>query len=706
MKKLLILMILASLFASGCMDSEKKNTMKNPLLNEFKTPFGVPPFDQIKNEHFMPAVREAMKKHNEEIDAIVSNTEAPGFENTILALEKSGLLLTQVQNVFYNLNSSLTSDTLQKIAQEMAPEVSAHNDAIKLNDKLWQRIKVVYENKDAQKLGKEEMRLLEETWKDFVRGGANLNEEDKTRLKAINEQLSLLSLQFGQNVLAETNSFKLVVENEQDLKGLPANVIAMAAETARESGKEGNWVFTVQKPSMIPFLTYAENRSLRENLFKAYAGLGNNGNNYDNNEIIKKIIALRAEKAKIMGFPTHAHFVLDRNMAKTPETVISFLDKVWEPALKMAGKEAAMFQAMIDSEGGKFKLQPWDWFYYAEKVRKQKYDLDEETLSQYFALDNVRQGIFDVAGKLFGLKFTSLTDVPRYHPDVEVFEVIDKDGSHLGILYMDWFPRASKRAGAWMSDYRGQYKVFGEDVRPIVTTNFNFTKPTADAPALLTMDEVLTGFHEFGHALHGLLSDCTYPGMSGTNVARDFVELPSQIMENWAMEPEVLKSYAKHYKTGEVIPDDLIRKIEESRHFNQGFVTVEYLAASYLDLDYHMLGIENTDINPVDFEQASLSKKGLIPEIISRYKSGYFSHIFAGGYSAGYYAYIWAEILDADAFEAFVETGDLFNQERANSFRENILEKGGTADPMELYLSFRGKEPGIEPLLRKRGLDE
>jgi peptidyl-dipeptidase Dcp len=377
---------------------------------------------------------------------------------------------------------------------------------------------------------------------------------------------------------------------------------------------------------------------------------------------------------------------------------------VWEPALEMAKKETAMFQAMIDAEGGKFKLQPWDWAYYAEKVRKQKYELDEETLSQYFVLENVRSGIFDVAKKLYGLNFTEKTDVPTYHPDVNVFEVTDADGSYLGILYMDWFPRESKRAGAWMSEYRGQYIQDGKEVRPVVTTNFNFTKPTANTPALLTMDEVLTGFHEFGHALHGLLSKCTFGSLSGTAVSRDFVELPSQIMENWAMEPEVLKSYARHYKTGEVIPDELIEKIEASRHFNQGFTTVEYLAASFLDLDYHTLAVDEIEINVPEFQKKSLDAIGLIPQIVSRYQSTYFSHIFSGGYSAGYYAYIWAEILDADAFNAFVEKGNIFDPETAKSFRTNILEKGGTREPMDLYLSFRGKEPGIDPLLKKRGL--
>ena len=678
--------------------------MKNPLLTEFQTPFGVPPFEDIKLEHFAPAVREAMTMHNNEIEQITTKSEAAAFANTIEALEYAGATLEQVQSVFQNLNSSLTSAELQKIAQDLAPELSAHRDAIRMNPALFQRVKSVYDSRDHLDLTTEQAKLLDETYKYFVRGGANLSEENKDKLRKINEELSILSLKFGQNVLAETNHYKLVIENEADLSGLPEGVKSAAAETASEAGQEGKWIFTVQKPSMLPFLTYADNRDLREQLHKAYINLGDNDNEYDNKEIIKKIVKFRAEKAKIMGYETHAHFILEENMAKTPDKVYEFLRKVWEPGLAMAKKEVKDLQKMILDEGHNFEIEHWDWWYYSEKLRKAKYDLDEETISQYFVLDNVRNGAFKLAANLFGLQFEELLDVPKYHPDVQVFEVKDADGGHTGILYMDFHPRASKRSGAWMSEYRGQKVLNGKDIRPVVTTNFNFTKPTGETPALLTMDEVLTTFHEFGHALHGLLSKCTYGSLAGTSVSRDFVELPSQIMENWAMEPEILKTYAFHYKTGEVIPQQLIDKIKASSNFNQGFTTTEYMSATFLDMDYHTLTPENAVIEVRDFENKSMKNIGLIDEIIVRYRSSYFNHIFAGGYSAGYYAYIWAEVLDSDAFNAFKEAGNLYDPATANAFRTNILEKGGTEDPMKLYMKFRGKEPDEKALLRKRGL--
>ncbi|MBE0654862.1 MAG: M3 family metallopeptidase, partial [Bacteroidales bacterium] len=631
-------------------------------------------------------------------------SEAPDFANTIEALEYAGAALEQVQSVFQNLNSSLTSPELQKIAQELAPELSSHRDAIRMNPALFQRVKSVYDSRDQLDLATEQAKLLDETYKYFVRGGANLSEDDKDKLRKINEELSILSLKFGQNVLAETNHYKLVIENEGDLAGLPEGVKSAAAETASEAGQEGKWIFTVQKPSMLPFLTYADNRDLREQLHKAYINLGDNDNDYDNKEIIKKIVKLRAEKAKIMGYETHAHFILEENMAKTPDKVYEFLRKVWEPGLAVAKKEVKDLQKMILDEGHNFELEHWDWWYYSEKLRKAKYDLDEETISQYFVLDNVRNGAFKLATNLFGLQFEERLDIPKYHPDVQVFEVKDAAGGHIGILYMDFHPRASKRSGAWMSEYRGQKILNGKDIRPVVTTNFNFTKPTGETPALLTMDEVLTTFHEFGHALHGLLSKCTYGSLAGTSVSRDFVELPSQIMENWAMEPEVLRTYAFHYKTGEEIPQQLIDKIKASSNFNQGFTTTEYMSATFLDMDYHTLTPENAVIEVRDFENNSMKNIGLIDEIIVRYRSSYFSHIFAGGYSAGYYAYIWAEVLDSDAFNAFKETGNLYDPATADAFRTNILEKGGTEDPMNLYMKFRGKEPDEKALLRKRGL--
>lgn len=678
--------------------------MKNPLLQEFDTPFGVPPFEIIEFDHYLPAFREGIAAHNEEIKSITENQEDPDFENTILALENSGELLDQVQYVFYNLNSSLTGPEMQSIAQEIAPELSAHGDAIRMNADLFERVKAVYKAQEKNTLDAESAKLLEETYKFFVRGGANLNEEDKEKVKAINEQLSLLSLKFGQNVLNETNNSKLVIENEEDLSGLPESIIEAAAQTAKAEDLEGKWVFTVQKPSMLPFLTYSDKRELREKLHKAYANLGNNDNEYDNKEIISQIVKLRAEKAQILGYETHAHYILEENMAKTPDKVKKFLLNIWEPGLALAKKEADELQQLIVNEGNDFELEHWDWWYYTEKLRKQKYELDESVVREYFVLENVRDGAFQLATNLYGLSFEERNDIPTYHEDVQVFEVKEADGSHVGILYMDWFPRSSKRAGAWMSEYRGQKVKNGKDIRPVVTTNFNFTKPTADKPALLSGDEVLTTFHEFGHALHGLLSECTYGSLAGTNVSRDFVELPSQIMENWAMEPEVLKTYATHYKTGEVIPIDLVEKLKASSTFNMGFVTTEYMAASLLDMEYHTLTPEESDINVSEFEKKALSDLGLIDDIIVRYRSTYFSHVFAGGYSSGYYSYIWAEVLDSDAFQAFKETGDLYHQATAKAFRSNVLAKGGTEDPMKLYTDFRGQEPDEKALLVKRGL--
>ncbi len=698
-------MLLFLFVISACTSLEKNNEMKNPLLTEFNTPFGVPPFDLIKVEHFVPATEKAMKIHLEEINAIISNSDAPTFENTIVALERGGELLGQVENIFSNLNSSLTGPEMQEVATILSPKKSAHVDAIRMNEDLFAKVKVVYNNREKLALEGEDSMLLEETYKYFVRGGANLSVDDKEKLKAINEKLSLASVNFGQNVLAEINNFKLTIDNEEDLSGLPEGVIAGAAETAASMGEVGKWVFTIQKPSMLPFLTYADNRELRQKLQTAYTMIGNNDNENDNKEIIKSIVKLRAEKAQLLGYKSHADFILEENMAKNAETVQKFLIKVWEPGLAKAKQELLELQQMIIKEGNDFKLESWDWWYYTEKLRQEKYALDEEILSQYFVSDNVRDGAFQLATNLYGLQFEQRTDVPKYHEDVQVFEVKEADGTHVGILTMDFFPRASKRAGAWMSALRGQKKIDGVDIRPVITNNFNFTKPTGDKPALLTPDEVSTTFHEFGHALHGLLSNCTYSSLAGTNVSRDFVELPSQIMENWAFEPEVLKTYAKHYKTGEIIPDELVKKLEESSHFNQGFITTEYMSATFLDKAYHELSLENADIEDVNaFEKETMDKLGLIDEIVVRYRSPYFSHVFAGGYSMGYYAYIWAEVLDSDAFNAFKETGNIYNKEVATAFRSNVLSKGGTVDPMDLYLKFRGKEPDPNALLVKRGL--
>lgn len=649
----------------------------------------------------MPAFNQAIDEHNAEIEAIVSNPETPTFENTILALEYSGKLLQKVSDVFGNQMSANTNDELQAIAKDVYPRLSKHSDEIMLNANLFAKVQSVYEQKDQLNLDNESLKLLEETHKDFVRSGANLADEQKEELKKINEELSLLSLQFGENLLAETNNYKLVIDNQDDLAGLPESVISAAAEASDEEGK---WVFTLHSPSWIPFLQYAENRDLREKLYKAMYMRGNNENEYDNKEIIQKILKLRTRRANIMGYDTHADFALSDRMAKTPANVYDLLNQLWTPALEMAKNEAAEMQKMIEAEGNNFKLESWDWWYYAEKIRKEKYDLDDSEIRPYFELNNVREGAFTLANKLWGIHFEEINNVPLPHPDAKAFEVSNSDGSLIGVFYADYHPRASKRGGAWMSSYRKQSQTRdGQFVHPVITNVMNFSKPTGGKPALLSFDEVTTLFHEFGHGLHGLLSDCKYHSLSGTSVPRDFVELPSQIMENWCSQPEMLKLFAKHYETGEVIPQELIDKILASSQFNQGFATVEYLAASILDMDYHtQKDVEN--INIEEFETKSMEAIGLIDEIIPRYKSSYFNHIWASGYSAGYYSYIWAEVLDADAFHYFVESGDIFNTEIASSYRDNILSKGGTGDAMTMYKTFRGQEPSIEALLEKRGL--
>ncbi len=701
MKKSLLLLALAGIVMS-CSQTENKQNM-NPFFEVYNTPFEVPPFDKIQNEHYLPAFEEGMKQHSNEIESITKNSEAPSFSNTIEAFDASGDLLSRVSLVFFNVKEANTNPEMDKIAEEVAPKLSQHYDAIYLNENLFSRVKAVYDNMATFGLNPEQERLLKETYKSFVRGGANLEPDKKEELKKINEQLSLLELKFSQNMLAETNNFQLILDKEEDLAGLPESVINSASEEAKNAGQEGKWIFTLQKPSWIPFLTYSERRDLREKLYKAMYNRSNNNNEFDNKALIGQFVNLRVRKAQLMGFNSWADFVLDDNMAKTPSNVYDLLRKVWEPGLVRAKEEARDIQAMIDREGGNFKLESWDWWYYAEKVRKEKYDLDEEQLRPYFELNNVRDGMFAVANKLFGINFTLLNNMPVFHPECEVFEVKDSDGSHIGVLYMDYYPRASKSGGAWMTNYREQSVKNGIEIRPVVSITCNFSKPTGGKPALLSYEEVETLYHEFGHGLHGLLSKCTYQSLAGTNVARDFVELPSQIMEHWAAEPEVLAMYARHFETGEIIPQDLIDKIQKASKFNQGFITTEFIAAAILDMDYHTI-TEEKEIDVQAFEEESMRKAGLINEIIPRYKSTYFSHAFPGGYSSGYYSYLWAEVLDADAFEAFKETGNIFNPDVASSFRKNILERGGTEEPMKLYMQFRGKEPGIEALLQNRGL--
>lgn len=677
--------------------------MNNPFFKQWNTPFQTPPFNEIKIEHYLPAFEEAIKLQKAEVDAIINNRNEPTFENTIEALEKSGKLLTNVSSVFYNLNSANTNDEMQSIAKTIAPMLAKHRDDINLNEKLFEKIKIIYNKKDKLNLSAEQLKVLNDYYSDFIRGGANLTEEQKEKFRKINEELSLLSVKFGENVLKETNAVALVIDNKEDLTGLPEGVIQSAFELGKTKGYEGKWVFTLQKPSFIPFLQYSEKRNLREKIFKAYINRGNNNNEFDNKKILSRITAQRVQRANLLGYKTHADFILEKNMAKNSETVYKFLNELWPAALKRAKMETEDLQKIIYKEGNNFKLEAWDWWYYSEKVKKEKYDLDEEMLRPYFKLENVLQGVFDVASQLYGIQFIERNDIPTYHPDVKAIEVKEADGKHIAILFTDYFPRDSKRSGAWMSSFRKQSNINNQFVTPVLSNVGNFSKPTAEKPSLLSLEEVNTLFHEFGHALHGMLSKSTYPSVSGTSVPRDFVELPSQIMENWALHPQVLKIYAKHYQTNIPMPDSLIQKIENSRLFNQGFATVEYLAAAFLDMDWHTLTTA-AEKDVVSFERESLNRIALLPEIEARYQSTNFQHIFSGGYSAGYYSYIWAAVLDADAFEAFKENG-IFDKATADSFRKNILEKGGSQEPMTLYINFRGREPKIDALLKRRGLN-
>jgi peptidyl-dipeptidase Dcp len=677
----------------------------NPLLEQWDTPYGVPPFDQIEDEHYMPALRTGMAQQQAEIAAIVENPDPPTFANTIEELERSGATLNRVSNVFFAVNGAHSNDTTRGVAKEIAPELSAHGDDIALNKPLFDRVEAVYRQRDDLDLTPEQQRLLEETYKQFVRAGANLDQDAQARLREINAELASLSQDFRNNLLEETNAFEMLVTDRADLGNLPERLVASAAAEAQRRGHECGecWVFTLQRPSINPFLEYSPNRELRKKIFLGYAMRGNNDNEHDNKNILSRMAALRAERAELMGYETHAHYVLSDNMAENPENVYQLLGKVWEPALEVAKQEVAAMQALMTADGIEGDIEGWDWRYYTERVRKERYDFDQEALRPYFEVGAVRDGVFKVANELFGLTFKQRDDLPKWHPDQEVFEVRDSDGSHLTILYMDFFIRESKRGGAWMNALRVQSKLDGE-VMPIVTNNFNYPPPTGDNPSLLSYSEASTLFHEFGHALHGMLSDVTYGSLAGTATPRDFVEFPSQVMENWMSEPEVLRMFARHYKTGEPIPQEYIDKITAMQKFNQGFATVEYMAAAYLDMDYHTLS-EPVEVAANKFETDSMNEIGLIEQIIPRYRSTYFAHIFAGGYSAGYYSYLWSEVLDADAFQAFKETS-LFDPDTAARFRKFILSQGGTRPGMELYEDFRGRPPSIEPLLERRGLTD
>lgn len=693
------LIFAAAMSCMVCACGQQAADTGNPFLSEFETPYGTPDFDRIKVEHYEPAFLKGIEQQNEEIKAIVDNPEEPSFENTIVALDNSGEILARVSGVFFALTEADTNDEMMALEAKIAPMLSEHSDNIFLNQDLYKRVAAVHAQEEAGKiqLTTEQHYLLDKYYKEFVRSGAGLDAQKQERLREINKQLSTLTIEFGNHVLADNNDYLLVVDKKEDLAGLPDAVIAGAAQEAKAHGKDGKWVFTLQESSRTPLLQYAQNRELRKNIYQAYTSLGNRGNANDNKEVLKKVLALRLEKAQLMGFNNFAEYQLADNMAKNPKNALDLLYGLWEYSIKNAKAEAAELQKIMDREGKGEKLEAWDWWYYAEKLRQEKYDLNEDAIKPYFSQEDVHNGLCTVVNKLYGITLTPCDSISVYNKDVKTYIVKDADGSLLGVFYSDYMPRASKRSGAWMSNFREQQ----EGVRPLIYNVASFTKPAGDLPSLLTIDEARTMYHEFGHALHGLLTQCKYKGVSGTSVAQDFVELPSQIMEHWAVEPEVLKMYAKHYQTREVIPDSLIAKIENQALFNQGFMTTELLAAAILDMEMHCLTtMEGFDV--LQFEKQLMDKLGLIPQIAPRYRSTYFNHIM-GGYAAGYYSYIWAERLDTDAFEAFKEHG-LFDQATATSFRKNILEKGGSDDPMKLYVTFRGAEPSLDALLKTRGL--
>lgn len=676
----------------------------NPFFSKYNTPYGIPPFEQIKVEHYKPAFVKGMEEQKKEIEKIVSNKKPANFENTIAALDRTGQLLNRVASVFYAQNSANTSDAMQAVSREISPLLSQHSDDITMNAELFKRVKYVYDHQAEMNLDKEQKKLLGETYKSFVRSGANLPADKQEKLRELNAEISMLQLTFGQNMLAETNAFQLVIDNKDDLSGLPQNLIANAAETATAADMDGKWMFTLHNPSVMPFLQYSDRRELRERMYKGYISRGNNGNKNDNREVVAKLVKARLEKAKLMGYEDYASMALDNRMAKTSKAVYELLDQVWQPALKKAKEELADIQEEMKKDGRDFYSEGWDWHYYADRAKRAKFSFDENELRPYLKLENVRDGLFYCANRLYGITLKPISNVPLPHPEAQAFECHDADGSMLGILFMDFFPRASKRGGAWCGTYRDQTYENGKKITPIVTIVCNFTKPAAGEPALLTADEASTMFHEFGHALHQFFQDVHYQGIS--NVPRDFVELPSQVNEHWVFAPEVLKVYAKHYKTGEIMPQELVEKLDRSGKYGQGFATVEYIAASLLDMDFHVLKDIPDNMDVVEFERQTLVKRGLINQIPPRYRTTYFNHTMGGGYTAGYYSYMWAEVLEADAFEAYKETGDIFNKEVANKFRKYVLSRGGIDDAMDMYVNFRGHKPDTKPLLRNRGLIE
>ena len=675
----------------------------NPFFSEFKTPYKIPPFELIQDEHYKPAFYRAMESHLNEVDAITSNIDSPSFTNTIIALEKSGKDLDVVSSTFFNLQSSNTNDIMDEIAAEMGPKLSGHYDAIYLNKELFNRVKSVYNTSSELDLNTEQLRLISEIYKDFIRSGAQLNEESMSVLTEINQELSSLTIQFDQNLLKETNEgYQLIISDVEQLDGLPKDIINQAKKLAQSEGHDGQWLFKPTRVSMYPFLTYSTQRDLRQKLYTSYTKRGNNDNEYDNKAIAINIANLRLKRAKILGYASHADFVLDNTMAQTTDRVKDLLDRVWSPGLETAKKEAAEMQKMIKDEGDTFELAAWDWWYYSEKIRQLKYDFSEEEAKPYFSQAKVLQGAFDVATKLFDITFEERFDLPKYRENIRTFEVKDLEGNPIGVFYTDYTLRSNKGGGAWMNSFVDQSKFDGIEL-PVVMNTCNFPPPNEDGISLLSFEQVETLFHEFGHALHGLLSDVNYPSLSGTSVKRDYVEFPSQMMENWAIQPEVLASYAKHYQTNEIIPQELIKKITNAAKFNQGFATTEYVAASYLDMAWHMEEQQIEDANR--FEQETLNELGLISQIATRYRSTYFSHIFAGGYSMGYYSYLWTEVLEADAFVPFSEKG-IFHKETADKLKKYVYSSGNSDDLMTQYIRYRGSEPNIEALLKKRGFDE
>ena len=704
MKKLLFAAS-AAIIALAAPAQTSNDMQNNPFLQPYNTKYEIPPFNKIKNEHYMPALKAGIARHNAEIEAIVNNPEAPTFENTILAYDRAGADLEKVLMVYFALSESNSSPELQAVAEEFEPLVAAHYDEVSMNPGLFKRVKALYDNRDKLNLATDQKLLVEKMYKGFTRNGALLGDADQQKLKELNNKLTNLYLTFNKNLLAATNEFTIVVDNVSDLEGLPQSNIDVAADEARARGLEGKYVLTLHAPSRLPVLQYLKNRGLREKMYKGYTSLASSGK-YDNRPVINEILKVRAQKARLLGFENYGSYMTDNVMAGTVKAAEDLLMQIWKPAVKRVAEEVAEMQAIADAEGQGVKIEPWDYQYYNELVRKQKYDLDENKVREYFPLDSVRKGIFTMAERLYGVKFTEMPDAPKYYDEVVVYDVTDaKTGEHVAVYMTDYFPRASKRQGAWMSEFKGSWtEDDGTSSRPIIYNVGNFSKPTATMPSLLTIDEVQTMFHEFGHGLHGMLSRARYKSQAGTNVDRDFVELPSQIHEHWALTPELLSIYAHHWKTGEVIPDELVKKLEASSAHNQGYRTAELVGAALLDLQYGTLNPEgDTD---VDAFEAQVSKQLGMPEQLTyRYRSPYFKHIFGSdGYASGYYTYLWAEVLDCDGFELFRERG-VFDPETAASFKKNILEAGGSEDPMTLFVRFRGHKPTVEGLLRNRGLN-